>query len=813
MRPLSLGSAAVLALVSSTQLWTGVGAQPGWGWEAQCIGQWLQCGGLNYWGPTNCCEGHQCEYVNDYWWQCNPTEAAPVRPVAPAAPAAPVVRPTTHPVPTTPVSPPPIVVPTTPAAPPAVVPPVTPATPATPTVTPLPVAPVAAPDTPTVVTPPKPAPVAAPDAPAVAAPDAPVAPPETPAVVTSPDAAPVAAPDVPAVAPPADAPAVVTPPDAAPIAVPDAPAAVPDAPAVVTPPEPAPAVAPDAPVAVPEPAPVAAPDAPITPPVDSTTPTAAAAAPPAVPVPDVPAGAPTLAPTHRPHHWGHHHHPSPTDGATTPAGSLVPTVAPTPFPTEAGPPFWEQECFRVRKNILSLTPEELADFLEALQTLKSNGMYDTITSVHGNPTTFNLFHGNDYFLPWHRWYVLRIESAVRDLGGKFACFSMPYWDWTLDAGREAQSPIWDIFGPMGKKNDSFCMREGPFAEWKNSKGGCLKRIGSDSYRFFSPAEVLDLIMGKEELVGGFRPAFEAGAHSRPHLFIGGAMNSFASPDDPIFWLHHAFVDKVWSMWQDCHNFLDPLDISATSFKPDQVDAELAYAPGVTTRSMWSTRNLGYTYETDIMSAYTFLNTCHWFSLKPNPGLDLNLPSPPMPDLPPETRQGAPPPPADAAAVPAPVDPAAAVAPAQPQKQQMDTSRNSTIKSPNLRGKQTVVAPPQVQQQHNSSSALALTPAQGGFVATKEWAAAQAAVAPFEPHGKGLIVEENRVFTACMARVQRGEKGAIRAECRREVLKRDCELLGFICDLPETYRDGMHMAADEDVFKQDSVCARSCQRRL
>lgn len=493
----------------------------------------------------------------------------------------------------------------------------------------------------------------------------------------------------------------------------------------------------------------------------------------------------------------------------------MPTVAPTPFPTEAGPPFWEQECFRVRKNILSLTPEELADFLEALQTLKSNGMYDTITAVHGNPTTFNLFHGNDYFLPWHRWYVLRIESAVRDLGGKFACFSMPYWDWTLDAGREAQSPIWDIFGPMGKKNDSFCMREGPFAEWKNSKGGCLKRVGSDSYRFFSPAEVLDLIMGKKALVGGFRPAFEAGAHSRPHLFIGGAMNSFASPDDPIFWLHHAFVDKVWTMWQDCHNFLDPDDITAKSFKPDQVDVELAYAPGVTTRSMWSTRNLGYTYETDIMSAYTFLNTCHWFSMKPNPGLDLNLPSPPMPDLPPETRQGGPPPPADAAAAPpAPGDPATAAAPAQPQKQQVDTSRNDTTKTPNLRGKQTVVAPPQVQQQpQNSPSVLALTPEQGGFVATKEWAAAQAAVAPFEPHGKGLIVEENRVFTACMARMQRGEKGATREECRREVLKRDCELLGFICDLPETYRDGMHMAADEDVFKQDSVCARSCQRRL
>ncbi|KAM3577757.1 hypothetical protein VYU27_000301 [Nannochloropsis oceanica] len=650
MQPSSLGRVTVLVLVSFTQVWTGVEAQPGWGWEAQCIGQWLQCGGLNYWGPTNCCEGHQCEYVNDYWWQCNPTEAAPVRPVAPAAPAGPVV---------TPGSPPPAAVPVSPAAT-----------------------------------------------------DAPVAPSETPVVVN----------------PPVDAPVEVRPPGAVPVTVPDAPA-------VVTP-----------------------------------------------PAPDVPATVPPV---------------------TTPPVPPAPTVAPTQFPTEAGPPFWEQDCFRVRKNVLSLTPEELADFLEALQALKNNGVYDTITSVHGNPTTFNLFHGNDYFLPWHRWYVLQIENAVRDLGGKFACFSMPYWDWTLDAGRETQSPIWDFFGPMGKKNDSFCMREGPFAEWKNSKGGCLKRVGSDSYRFFSPAEVLDLIMGKTDLVGGFRPAFEAGAHSRPHLFIGGAMNSFASPDDPIFWLHHTFVDKIWSMWQDCHNLLDPFNITETSFKADQIDVELAYAPGVTTRTMWSTRNLGYAYETDIMSAYTFLNTCHWFSLKPNPSLDLDQPSPRMPD----------PPLADPAVVP--VDPATLPAPAQPQKQQVDSSDNYRTKSPKLRGKQAVAAPPKVQQQQQQhlSSAVVLTPAQGGFVATKEWAAAQAAVAPFEPHGKGLIVEENRVFTACMARVQRGEKSATRDECRREVLKRDCEMLGFICDLPETYRDGMHMEADENVFKEGSMCARSCQRRL
>jgi hypothetical protein len=33
-----------------------------------------------------------------------------------------------------------------------------------------------------------------------------------------------------------------------------------------------------------------------------------------------------------------------------------------------------------------------------------------------------------------------------------------------------QSPVWDIFGPLGFKNQSFCMRSGPFSEWTNGNG-------------------------------------------------------------------------------------------------------------------------------------------------------------------------------------------------------------------------------------------------------------------------------------------------------------------------------------------------------
>jgi tyrosinase len=41
-------------------------------------------------------------------------------------------------------------------------------------------------------------------------------------------------------------------------------------------------------------------------------------------------------------------------------------------------------------------------------------------------------------------------------------------------------------------------------------------------------------------------------HNRVHRWVGGVMVGGASVNDPVFWLHHAFVDLVWSRWQHRH---------------------------------------------------------------------------------------------------------------------------------------------------------------------------------------------------------------------------------------------------------------------
>jgi tyrosinase len=40
-----------------------------------------------------------------------------------------------------------------------------------------------------------------------------------------------------------------------------------------------------------------------------------------------------------------------------------------------------------------------------------------------------------------------------------------------------------------------------------------------------------------------------GYHNVVHGWVGGIMNNIIySPSDPVFWMHHAMIDRLWSLW-------------------------------------------------------------------------------------------------------------------------------------------------------------------------------------------------------------------------------------------------------------------------
>lgn len=47
----------------------------------------------------------------------------------------------------------------------------------------------------------------------------------------------------------------------------------------------------------------------------------------------------------------------------------------------------------------------------------------------------------------------------------------------------------------------------------------------------------------------FEPMLE-GVHNSGHVWVGGSMGSIlTAPADPVFWMHHAEIDRIWAEWQ------------------------------------------------------------------------------------------------------------------------------------------------------------------------------------------------------------------------------------------------------------------------
>lgn len=192
---------------------------------------------------------------------------------------------------------------------------------------------------------------------------------------------------------------------------------------------------------------------------------------------------------------------------------------------------------------MNVTSSQVQPFWEALGRLKGSGEYEDIVAIHGNLSLFNTVHGSDWFLPFHRWYLLRLE---RVLGNRIG---IPYWDWSSDWAHPESSKVWDVVGAMGTANDSYCLRSGPFKDWE-AGFRCIQRIGDPSIRIWDPESLARLVTQTPR--DSFRIALETQAHAAVHLYVGGTMKGYRSPDDPLFWLHHAFVDLIWLSAQVYH---------------------------------------------------------------------------------------------------------------------------------------------------------------------------------------------------------------------------------------------------------------------
>ena len=177
----------------------------------------------------------------------------------------------------------------------------------------------------------------------------------------------------------------------------------------------------------------------------------------------------------------------------------------------------------IRKNYRDLTATERNRFIQALYYVKSRGTVDQFANMHLTHSIHGI-HGSSHFLPWHREFVLRFE---RELQGFHPEVTIPYWDSTVD--RSPSDPLWD---------NSFL---GQF----DSAWNLGRALGS------GPLPTTQQVQTNRErdTYDAFWRELENPIHNRPHVWVGGVMATYSSPADPVFYLHHAWIDLLWVLWQ------------------------------------------------------------------------------------------------------------------------------------------------------------------------------------------------------------------------------------------------------------------------
>ena len=163
------------------------------------------------------------------------------------------------------------------------------------------------------------------------------------------------------------------------------------------------------------------------------------------------------------------------------------------------------------------------------------------------------------FLSWHRWFVLQMEKRLQAIHPEIY---IPYWDAVTDRAI-----------PAALKDKKL------LKSWGVTRGNWTPS------QLASPGDVT--AFSQIHTFQTFQRTLEGAVHAGVHNAVGGDMASASSPSDPLFWLHHANIDRLWSMWQKKNKAQKPANV-ADSLQPLPLF-------GVTVGSVQSISALGYKY--------------------------------------------------------------------------------------------------------------------------------------------------------------------------------------------------------------------------
>jgi len=237
----------------------------------------------------------------------------------------------------------------------------------------------------------------------------------------------------------------------------------------------------------------------------------------------------------------------------------------------------------VRRDVWSLgTPwnDYTEAYARAVSLMQSRAPTDPTSwyfqaAIHGSfvrpphPTWSQCQHQSWYFLPWHRifvyWFERIVRHAVLEIGGP-ADFAIPYWNYdqpfpanTLPAAFRVPTL------PDGSANPLYLPAKRSTAMMDGFQLGSRTTSAANAMALIPFAT--DPLVSKTSFGGGIRPpaqfagaigALEQTPHNQIHTQVGsksapkctgGWMSAVpCAANDPIFYLHHANVDRLWDVW-------------------------------------------------------------------------------------------------------------------------------------------------------------------------------------------------------------------------------------------------------------------------
>ena len=235
-------------------------------------------------------------------------------------------------------------------------------------------------------------------------------------------------------------------------------------------------------------------------------------------------------------------------------------------------------------------------------------------------------HQSWYFLPWHRGYLSAFEaivlSAVVKLGGPDD-WALPYWNYsdTQDANAlKLPTAFSETTLPDGSPNPLHVSRR-----YGDGTGTVVIEPSDVTLGALRESQFAGASGGGSTGFGGPQTAFqhdgtdngqlERQPHNGVHGLVGGmklnadpndarSYGLMSMPDtaalDPIFWLHHANIDRLWQVWierntahqnpADSAWLTGPAGRTFAMPRPDGGDDDFA------ADDVLDTQSLGYVYD-------------------------------------------------------------------------------------------------------------------------------------------------------------------------------------------------------------------------